>query len=73
MRSFLSSGNVLRQLNYTVVSLILKVPEPQNMSELRPIALWNVLYKIGAKVMVNRLKGIMDSIISNQQGAFVPR
>lgn len=42
------------------------------MSQLQPIALCNVLYKIGAKVVVNRLKGIMESIISDQQGAFVP-
>ncbi|KAM1135052.1 hypothetical protein FF1_044067 [Malus domestica] len=32
----------------------------------------NVLYKIGAKVIVNRLKGMMDEIISMQQCAFVP-
>lgn len=69
---FLSSGCVLRQLNYTLVSFIPKVPKPQNMSQLRPIALCNVLYKIDAKVVVNRLKGIMDWIISDQQGTFVP-
>ena len=72
VKSFLSSGNILKQLNYTMVSLIPKVAEPTNMTQLRPIALCNVLYKIGAKVIVNRLKGIMDAIILTQQGAFVP-
>lgn len=41
------------------------------MTQLRPIALCNVIYKIGAKVLVNYLKSILDQIISKQQGAFV--
>lgn len=46
IKSFLTSGCILKQLNYTMVSLIPKVPEPTQMSQLRPIALCNVLYKI---------------------------
>lgn len=72
VKSFLSSSRILKQLNYTLVSLILKVPKPTSMIQLRPIALCNVLYKIGAKVIVNRLKGIMDAIISTQQ-CFCPQ
>lgn len=55
-----------------MVSLILKVVKPQHMAQLRSFALCNVLYKIKAKVIVNHLKGMMDAIISDQQGAFVP-
>lgn len=72
VRYFFTSGRILKQLNYTTISLIPKVPEPTNMIQLRPVALCNVLYKIGAKVIVNHLKGLMDYIISTQQGAFVP-
>lgn len=67
VRSFLTSDHILKQLNYTLVLLIPKVAKPQDMTQLQPIALCNVLYKIGAKVTVNRLKGMMDVIISNQQ------
>ncbi|KAM1182996.1 hypothetical protein ACFX19_001426 [Malus domestica] len=42
------------------------------MTQLRPIAFFNVLYKIGAKVIVNRLKGLIDAIISTKHGAFLP-
>lgn len=55
-----------------LVSLIPKTTNPQNMTQLHPIALCNDLYKIGAKVIGNQLKRILDSVISSQQGAFVP-
>lgn len=59
-------------LNYTHVTLIPMVKEPQNMTQLRPIALCNVIYKIASKMIANRLKIILPDIISEQQSAFVP-
>lgn len=67
--SFLSTGRLLREACFTHV-LVPKVNEPQDMTH--PISLCNVIYKIGAKVLANRLKGILSSIISPYQSDFVP-
>lgn len=53
---FLQTGNLLSQINYTHVCLIPKVKDPDKMTNLCPIALCNVVYKICAKVIANRLK-----------------
>ncbi|KAL6141329.1 hypothetical protein ACLB2K_059619 [Fragaria x ananassa] len=47
--SFLTQKEMPHDLNYTHVALIPKVKEVQDMSQLRPIALCNVIYKIASK------------------------
>lgn len=68
----LSSGQILRKINYIHVTLIPKVKKALKMTQLRPISLCNVLYKIMVRVLTNRSKCILPHIISSTQSAFIP-
>lgn len=70
-RTFLLSGELPQGINSTLVCLIPKVNNPQQMTDLRPISLCNVLMRILSKVMTNRLKPCLNSIISDKQSAFI--
>lgn len=70
---FLNHHNLPVALNYTFIVLIPKVSSPKCMSEFRPISLCNVIYKIGSKVIANRIKPYLNDIISPTRSAFVPR
>lgn len=60
------------RINKTLLCLIPKVDNPQNITQFRPISLCNTLYKIITKTIVNRMRGILPSLISPYQGSFIP-
>ncbi|KAK9988042.1 hypothetical protein SO802_028281 [Lithocarpus litseifolius] len=66
----LNSSVVPDSLNSTFIALIPKIKHPKKVSDFRPISLCNVVYKLISKVVVNRLKKILATIIPESQSAF---
>ena len=64
-------GFLLKSLNHAYITLIPKVAFPKDVSQFRPISLCNVIYKVISKIMVNRLKPLMDSLITPFLNAFI--
>ena len=72
VNTFLVTGNLDPRLNITNICRIPKTERPTKMTELRPISLCNVGYKIISKVLCQRLKICLPSLISETHSAFVP-
>ncbi|KAM2666646.1 hypothetical protein EV2_018455 [Malus domestica] len=59
-------------LGSTLITFIPKVDGLQDISQFRPISLCSTLYKVVTKILVNRLRPIMKSIINPNQVSFIP-
>ena len=60
-------------LNDTCIVLVSKIKKPDRITDIRLIALCNVLYKIMAKAIANKLKRLLPFVISDIQSAFVTK
>lgn len=49
----------------------MKVNVPKSVAEYKPIVLYNVYYKILSKILMQRLQPVLDSIIVENQSAFI--
>ena len=70
-KEFYEKKKFVRNLNATFLVLILKKGNVEDIKDYRPISLLGSLYKILAKVLANRLRRVMDKVISPSQNAFV--
>ena len=68
IREFFSRGRLLRQTNATFINLIPKVDSPFLVKDFRPIACCNTILKLITKVLVLRIRPLLDELFSPNQG-----
>ena len=72
IKAFFYNGHLLKEINKTFITLIPKSKNPKSTNHFRPISLCNVCYKFIAKILANRVKQLLNKIISPLQGVFAP-
>nr|GEU58370.1 hypothetical protein [Tanacetum cinerariifolium] len=71
VQEFFVNGNLLEELNHTVIALIPKVISPTRINDYHPISCCNVLFKCICKIISNCIKGSLNALISPNQSTFV--
>lgn len=71
IQEFFETGQLLKEINCTLITLVPKCQQPIRVTDYRPISCCNIIYKCISKLLANRLKVCLPSIISKSQSAFI--
>nr|GFC16416.1 RNA-directed DNA polymerase, eukaryota, reverse transcriptase zinc-binding domain protein [Tanacetum cinerariifolium] len=71
VRFFFKNDNIPNGCNSSFIALIPKIPDANMVKDFRPISLVGMVYKIIAKILMNRLIGVLGDIVSEVQSAFI--
>ncbi|KAF5761365.1 putative RNA-directed DNA polymerase [Helianthus annuus] len=71
LEAFFSSGSFSRGCAGSFIALIPKVKDPAGLGDYRPISLVGAINKVISKILANRLKAVLGSVISESQSAFI--
>ncbi|RVW29925.1 LINE-1 retrotransposable element ORF2 protein [Vitis vinifera] len=70
-KEFYEDKSFAKSLNSTFLVLIPKKGGAEDLGDFRPISLLGGVYKLLAKVLSNRIKEVLDKVVSPDQNAFV--
>ncbi|TYG88300.1 hypothetical protein ES288_A12G011200v1 [Gossypium darwinii] len=71
MTDFYWSSKLERSINCSFIALILKMENPSEIADFRPICLVSSLYKIVAKILSRRLRVVIGGLVSETQCAYI--
>nr|GEV01339.1 RNA-directed DNA polymerase, eukaryota, reverse transcriptase zinc-binding domain protein [Tanacetum cinerariifolium] len=66
-----NNDDIPKGCNSSFIALIPKISDANLVKDFRPISLVGSLYKIIAKILANRLVGVLGDIVSEVQSAFI--
>ncbi|GJW58496.1 RNA-directed DNA polymerase, eukaryota, reverse transcriptase zinc-binding domain protein [Tanacetum coccineum] len=59
VKEFFRTGKMLGEINATLITLVPKSKTPEKLSDYRPIACCNTIYKVISKILTNRIKSAL--------------
>ena len=62
---------MLQQIKHTFIALVPKTENPSETQHFRPIILCSTVYKTISKIIVNRLRPLLDKLVSPVHSAFI--
>nr|GEY80022.1 RNA-directed DNA polymerase, eukaryota, reverse transcriptase zinc-binding domain protein [Tanacetum cinerariifolium] len=71
VKYFFTNGDIPKGCNSSFIALILKILDANMVKDFRPISLIGSVYKIIAKILSNRLVGVLGDIVNEVQSAFI--
>lgn len=66
------NSDLVETLNETYITLIPKLDNVSRLKDFKPIGLCNVSYKIITKILAQRLRPLMEKLVSPCQASFIP-
>nr|GFA02953.1 RNA-directed DNA polymerase, eukaryota, reverse transcriptase zinc-binding domain protein [Tanacetum cinerariifolium] len=70
-QQFFTNREIPNGCNSSFTALISKIPDANLVKDFRPISLIGSMYKIIAKILANRLVGVLGDIVDEVQSAFI--
>ena len=70
---FFSTSDILPVFNSTIIALVPKCENPNNVRDYRLISCYFFVYKCITKILANRLKKFLHVVIRNNQSDFIKR
>nr|GEV20669.1 RNA-directed DNA polymerase, eukaryota [Tanacetum cinerariifolium] len=71
VKHFFTYNDIPKGCNSSFIALILKISDANMVKDFRPISLIGSIYKIIAKILANRLVGVLGDIVNEVQSTFI--
>lgn len=72
VKEFFITVKLLGEVNATLITLVPKIATPMKVSDFKPIACCNVIYKCISKVITHRITKVLTKVVDKNQSAFIP-
>ena len=71
IQNFFNTGKLLKEVNSSLLVLIPKNNNPSSVNHYRAISLYNTTYKAISKILVSKIRPLLEKLVSPCQSTFI--